>query len=290
MIRSMTGYGAADIGGEGYRLTVEARSVNGRFCEVRARLPGSIAPLESKVVALVQQRVSRGTISVSVNRNGSLGNERPSLDLAAAKTYHEDLSRLKEAFGLDGEIELGLLAGLPGVFSRQEASLEAQDVWPLLEKACNAALDDLDRMREAEGRALQQDFVERTGTLERLLSEVEALAPLRVERARDRLRQRTKELLGGQALDEMRLEMEVALMAERSDITEECVRARSHCEQFVEALNQEQPGRRLGFLLQELQREANTLAAKANDVDISILVVRVKEEIEKLREQVQNVE
>ena len=290
MIASMTGYGTAEIDEDGYRFAVEMRSNNGRFCEVSVRLPSSIAVLEPKIAALVQKKVSRGRVNVSITRNGVQKAEPPSLDVELARAYRDSFVRLKEDLRLEGEVDLELLSGIPDIFSREVKNLEAEEVWPVLEKVCNAALDDFNQMREAEGKVLYEDFVQRIEALEDMLCEVEGLAPLRVERVREHLQERIKDLLQTQGIDETRLAMEVALFADRSDITEECVRLRSHNKQFLEALQQDAPGRRLNFLLQEMNREANTIGAKANDADIAFLVVRMKEEIEKLREQVQNVE
>jgi len=290
MVLSMTGYGSAEIEEDGYRFTVEIRSTNGRFCEVRVRLPTSIAALERQVIALVQKHVSRGNVNVSIVRNNDQNLLRPSVDLDAARAYRDELSHLKEELGLVGEIDLRLLSGLPGVFSKQEEAIESERAWSVLQKGCLAALEDLTRMRESEGNTLYEDLVHRIDVLDDLLREIERLAPLRVEAARERLRLGVQALLQGQSVDEARLETEIAIFAERSDITEECVRARSHSKQFLNALGEDAPGRRLNFLAQEMHREANTIGAKANDADIGFLTVRMKEEIEKLREQVQNVE
>lgn len=291
MIVSMTGFGKGDASDGRSRAVAEVRTVNSRFCDVAMRAPSFLLPLEPRLKEVVQSAISRGRIEVTLSFEGAGGGGgRPVLNLEVAQGYWEGLSRLKEALGVAGEVDLRTLAGLPDVFQYASNGLDVETAWLLVEKAAAAALDQCNRMRRAEGELLRKDFEVRVRALERLLGEVEVLAPGRVAAGRDRLRERIAQLVTG-GIDEDRLASEIAILADRLDITEECVRFHSHNEQFLLSLQRDEPvGRRLNFLLQEMGREANTIGSKANDAGIAHLVVEMKEEIERLREQVQNVE
>lgn len=291
MIASMTGFGKGEASDGQRRAVVEVRTVNSRYCDVVPRMPQSLSGLESRLKEVVQAAISRGRIEVTVLLEGAgADGGAPVLNMDVARGYWEGLSRLKEAFGVEGEVDLRTMAVLPDVFRYAPDGVDLEAVWGVIERATSAALGQCNRMRRAEGELLRRDFEARIGALERLLREVEALAPGRVAVARDRLRERLAQLLSNE-IDPDRLAAEVAILADRMDITEECVRFHSHNEQFLRSLGRDEPvGRRLNFLLQEMGREANTIGAKANDAAIAHLVVEMKEEIERLREQAQNVE
>lgn len=291
MIASMTGFGKGEASDAQNRASVEVRTVNSRYCDVAPRMPQFLSGLESRLKEVVQATISRGRIEVTVSFEGAGASVGvPVLNLEVARGYWEGLSRLREALGIDGALDLGTVAALPDVFRYASEGVDLGAAWALVERAAAAALDQCNRMRRAEGDLLRRDFEARVGALERLLREVEALAPGRVAAARDRLRERVAQLLTNE-VDPDRLAAEVAILADRMDITEECVRFHSHNEQFLRSLERDEPvGRRLNFLLQEMGREANTVGSKANDAAIAHLVVEMKEEIERLREQVQNVE
>lgn len=291
MIASMTGFGKGEASDGQSRAVVEVRTVNSRYCDVAPRLPQPLSSLEPRLKEAVQATISRGRIEVSVLFEGAgAGASIPILNLDVARGYLEGLSRLKEAIGVEGTLDLGAVAALPDVFRYASDGIDLEAAWALVERATSAALEQCNRMRQAEGGLLRRDFEARIEALETLLREVEALAPGRVTAARDRLRERLAQLLSNE-VDPDRLAAEVAILADRMDITEECVRFHSHNEQFLRSLERDEPvGRRLNFLLQEMGREANTIGSKANDAAIAHLVVEMKEEIERLREQAQNVE
>jgi len=289
----MTGFGAAAASVPGGRLAVEMRAVNHRFSEIQIRLPRDLAGLEDRVRAMVQARILRGRVEVSVTREDA--GRRPrvvraDVDLAAA--YAQALRELARAVGAAGEVTIDHLTALPDVVRVDEDRPALDVVWPALEEAVHAALDALTAMRAAEGRRLAEDMLARLEVLERAAEAVAARSRVVVQAYGERLRARLRELLGEVPVDEARIAMELAVAADRSDITEELVRLRSHLAQFRDTVLGEDGalGRKLEFLLQEMGREVNTLGAKANDLEITRQVIAMKAELESLREQVQNVE
>ena len=292
MLLSMTGFGTSQVRREGIQLSVEIRSVNGRFCDVRVRAPNWMSELEPRVKELVKREIARGTVTATIDwQKENERAKRVSVDLELARAYRDRLLELQDLLNVEGSVDLDLLSRFPDIFRSELPSYDMDAVWTLVAEACQEALSQHLEMRRAEGAAIQRDFRGRIRSLEELLGEVERLVPMRVERVSDRLKDRIARLLDSGEVDESRLAMEVALFADRADVTEECVRLRSFNQQFLEALEgDDAAGRKLTFILQEISREANTLGAKANDVEISHLVVKIKEEIERLREQVQNVE
>lgn len=294
MICSMTGYGRTESEGEGSRFTVEIRSVNNRFLDIQVKMPRSLAVLEPRVKKALQERFSRGRIEVFITRNG--GEEgtpaRFVLDTALAEQYISALRELKDRFSLPGEADLSLVTGLQDVITREESREDPEAVWPFLSAALSRAMEELHGMRAAEGSALVQDLTARLDKIDGLISSVRARAPRTVEAARARMAEAVGRWTGEQP-DPLRLAQEIALLADRSDVTEELTRLASHMAQFRKLLADargEALGRKLDFLLQEMGREANTIASKAMDADISHDVVDIKAELEKIREQVQNIE
>lgn len=293
MIRSMTGYGRGDAQTPAGRFTVEVRSVNARFGEVLVRLPRDVTPLEDRVRAVVQSRVLRGRVEVTIMRDDRAARMkavRADADLAAA--YAQALRDLADVMGVPDGISLSQVAAFPDVIRVEEAKEDLEALWPALAPAVEAAAEDLVAMREAEGRRLAEDLEARLAHLEALAAEVEARSRLTVSAHAVRLRDRITELLGGFPLDESRLAAEVAIFAERSDVSEEVTRLRSHIAQFRADLR-DSPGavgRRLEFVLQEMGREVNTTGSKANDLEITRAVIAMKGELESMREQIQNVE
>jgi len=292
MIKSMTGYGRGEWQENERRVEVEVKSFNNRYLDISPHLPRRLNSLETQVRSLIKQRVSRGRVEVSVQINdSSLAEQRLELDLALAKDYHLALKILQQDLGIPGEIRLETLANFKDIFTRKEVETHLEKEWASLRVALEAALSSLEQMRRDEGLALREDFLSRLKALEEMAREIEKKAPLALKACRDRLAERVQELSGGLPVDEVRLAQEVAYLAERSDITEELVRIRSHLNQFREMLDDPEPvGRKLEFLLQEINREANTIGAKASDAGIAQVAVGIKSELEKMREQVQNVE
>jgi uncharacterized protein (TIGR00255 family) len=291
----MTGYGHAAFDAEGVPFEIEVRTVNHRHLDVRARLPRGLAGFESELRAQVAERLVRGKVDASVRAlPGATPAETVELDLAAAERYLRAARELRGR-GVGGELDLGALLGLPGVARVVERDLASETVRQALLSALGAALDSVDEMRGAEGAALDRDLRGRLAAIEALVADIESRAGDVQRIVRERLRRRSEQLrddVGG--LDEARLHQEIVWAADRLDVTEEAVRLRSHVAQFrslLEGAGQGRPaGRRLDFLLQEMAREANTIGSKSADAPIAHRVVDLKAELERIREQVQNVE
>jgi uncharacterized protein (TIGR00255 family) len=288
----MTGYGREERVFKGGLLAVEVRSVNSKYCDLSLRLPKSLLPFESALRSLVQQRIARGRVEVSVSYNGDADRSRSlQLDLPLAQQYRRLLQQLKTRLKLKGEVDLALLIGLRDVISPVESVQPVAGLQQAAERAIGRALDRLEAMRAREGRALAQDSAARLKTIRTAAERIRARAPQVVADYQQRLDARVQQLAGGLKLEPARLVQEVALFAERCDITEELTRLESHLMQFDEMLARREPvGRSLDFLIQELNREVNTVGSKANDAAITREVVAVKSELDKLREQVQNIE
>lgn len=296
MIRSMTGYGRAGFEVGGIPFEVEVRTLNHRFLDLQLRLPSTLANREAEFRSLVQECLRRGKVEVSV-RTGASASQAQDLefDLLAADQYLQAARALQRRHGLSGSVDVGTLLELPGVARWAERSLSGEELYAALRAAFETALGTAVAMREAEGRALARDLEQRLDHVCQIAAALEERSEL-VERAvRERLRKRAEQLRDETGfLDEARLHQEIVLAADRMDINEELARLRSHAEQFSRALDESSPadpaGRRLGFLLQEMNREANTVGSKAADAPIALHVVELKTELERLREQVQNVE
>ncbi len=288
----MTGFGRGEAVGRGRTYTVEVHSVNHRFQEIRARLPKRLAGLESRLQRAVQQRFARGHFEVSVQEKELDGRARTlKLDLLLARQYVELLRGLQQELDLPGHVTLDMVAGQRDLIAVEDSEETLEDAWAEMEPAVVAALDSLTAMRTQEGAALVHALRRHLDEIDGVLARVVGRTSDLVTAHRNRLRARVAELLDGRLPDPVRLEQEVALLAERGDVTEECDRLRSHVTQFRETLHQAGPqGRRLDFLLQEMNREANTVGSKATDASLAQDVVELKTAIERLREQVQNLE
>lgn len=292
MISSMTGYGRGEATGNGRRFVVEIRSVNHRYADFAIRLPKEYATLEDRMRKYIQSRIDRGHLDVYVNAQSLGGRKRQlQVDKELAIAYYNSLEELKGHLGLSGTVDIEVMTRLPDIFVLEELPEEAEQYWPALEAALGEALDRLIRMRGAEGKALAVDMENRVTCIEHLLVAVRERAPLVIDEYRERLARRINELTGDNTLDGDRLALEVSLFADRSDITEELVRLGSHLQQLHGALTGGGTvGRKLQFILQEIHRELNTVGSKAGDSEISRKIVEAKSELEKLREQAQNVE
>lgn len=292
MIASMTGYGRAEARAHGVTATVELRGVNSRYLEVSARLPRSLSRRENDVKEALRSRISRGKLTVTVNLERESDGDIPlSVNVQAARAYHKLLNDLRKAVRSTERVRLAHLLQFPEVFESREADAMDEREWTVARKALDAAADMLHEMRMKEGAELANDFRSRLSLLEQRVEEVERLSRGQVPRERARLRERIAQLLEQERIDEGRLEMELTMLADRLDVTEECVRFRSHTKFFREAIDDKEPaGRKLNFLVQEMNREVNTMGSKSNDTGIAHLVVGMKEELEKIREQLQNIE
>jgi uncharacterized protein (TIGR00255 family) len=291
-MHSMTGFGRGQSSDDGYTVTVEIRSVNNRYLETSARLPRPLAVFESHVGELVQKRLSRGKVNVTVSLETAAGGavHKIAPDLALAEAYRDAIDELRSHLGIVEEVSLGQLLRIGDIITAKQTEIEDESAGKLLSEAVDGALTELQSMRQQEGAKLEADFRERLRILVDLLASAEERAPDRVQEAKQRLEERIAKLLSNDTVDEQRIALEVAVIADRYDITEEIVRFKSHLEQFESIMSEPQSGRRLNFLLQELNREANTIGSKSNDATVAHIVVEMKEEIERLREQVQNIE
>jgi len=288
----MTGFGAGRGEAAGEALTVELRAVNGKFCEVKPRLPRELVSLEPDLTKAIKSRISRGMIDVFVRRESSSAHAvTPKIDVPLAAAYAKALRDLKDELGLAGEPTVHEVATMEGVLSLGEAPPDTEKLASALQTALQNALDALDQMRRKEGEALARDLTTRLATIETHAKEIQRLAPLQVEAAKDRLAARIAELTRGVPLDPARLAQEVALIADRTDVAEELTRLASHLDQSRGLIRSDAPaGRKLEFLVQEINREINTIGSKSQQAGIAQLVVDLKAELERIREQVQNVE
>ena len=288
----MTGFGAGRGESGGEAISVELRSVNGKFCEVKPRLPRELAALESELVKSIRGRISRGVVDAFVRRDLAGGRASvPHVDLALASAYAKAFRELKDSLGLAGEATVHEIAAMEGVIALGESAPDPQSAAAALQQAASAAIEALDQMRRREGEALGRDLTTRLDTVEKGAREVARLAPLQVDAVRERLTTRIAELARGVPLDPARLAQEVALFADRTDVSEELTRLASHLAQARGLVASQAPaGRKLDFLVQELNREINTIGSKSQHAGIAATVVELKAELERIREQVQNVE
>ncbi|HVO18853.1 MAG TPA: YicC/YloC family endoribonuclease [Anaeromyxobacter sp.] len=291
MIRSMTGFGAGRGVVNGEEIDVEVRSVNHKYCEVKVRMPRELAALEHEVVRSVKERLARGGVDVAVRRIASGSLVSPRVDVGLAESYARAFAEVQARLGLPGPVTLAEVIAAEGVVRLDERVLDLENVGEALRRAVSAALGQLVAMRAREGEALARDLFSRLDELEGLVERIGALAPQAVETYRTRLAERIAELTRGVALDPARLAQEVAIFADRTDVAEEITRLRSHSAQVRALLDVSEPaGRKLDFLVQEMHREANTIGSKSQHAGIAGLVVALKAEVERMREQVQNVE
>lgn len=289
MIKSMTGFAKAEAGEKNFHAVVEIRSVNGRYLEPQVKLPRELSQREYDLREILRAALTRGSVSVTVKIEHKATAPRK-LNENVAVQYAGALESLKKKLKLKDVITLDHLLQFKEVF---DADTEAEDVemWRVAEKAVRTALKLHDEMRVNEGRELVKDFKNRVKEIETGLNKVEDMGSKRIPEERERLRARIAQLFESDEIDEQRLQMEIVLLADKLDISEECVRLRSHIKFFHETLDEKEAvGRKLNFLLQEMNREVNTIGSKCNDAAISHIVVGMKEELERIREQVQNVE
>jgi uncharacterized protein (TIGR00255 family) len=293
LIRSMTAYGRGEYRSGDTLFVAEIKSLNHRYLDIVLRIPKKFLVVEKDLKSLISSRFKRGRIEVFIEIQ-SEGEDIPynlEVNTSLAKSYFEIFNQLSEQFGLDQEIQLDSLLQMKDVVVAKPAEIDMEQIKNGLQEALIQALDPLEAMRSREGETIEADFQERIALLGRYLDDVEKRAPDLVEEHRNRLNENLNRMLKDVSMDESRLAQEVALFAEKSDITEEIVRTRSHLGQFREYMSLDDAvGRRLDFLIQEINREVNTIGSKTSDSFVARVVVEMKAELEKLREQVQNVE
>jgi uncharacterized protein (TIGR00255 family) len=288
----MTGYGRGESERGGAKISVEVNSVNRKQSDIVINLPRELSALEPRVREVVSDRLARGRTNVVVAYDPSAhASRRLALDGALARSYHDGMCSLQKELGVTGEITIAMILQAPGVLRFSDDGLGPDKVWPALEEALGAALDDLIKMRAREGKHLAKDLIHRLKVVRQALKEVRKMHPAVAEKYRATLVERINKAGLDLAPGDERLLKEVAFFADRSDVSEELTRLESHLAQFAHHLRKDEPvGRTLEFITQEISRELNTLGAKAGDAEISRHVLACKSEVEKIREQIQNLE
>jgi uncharacterized protein (TIGR00255 family) len=293
-MKSMTGYGRGECARNGFKVTVELSSVNRKQTEISVVLPRELEVLEARTRDVINRAVSRGRLTVRVSLHAADGTDaaRARLNVPLARAYARELTRLGRELKLAGPVTLDMLARAPGVFENAAGIDDAEGFWPAIEMALEKGLATLLKMREREGAHLARDLSARAAAMRKSAAQIRKHAPLVQVRYREQLLERIKAAgLEAPAVDDERLLKEIVYFADRSDISEELTRLQSHFQQFDDCLGSREPvGRTLDFLAQEINREINTIGSKANDAAITRAVVTFKAELEKFREQAQNVE
>lgn len=292
MVLSMTGYGRAGAVLNGRDIKVELRSVNARFLEYSSRLPRSCLYMEDRLKKLVAARVSRGKVELSLTiQSVSAADTVVTVNWQLAESYRAALTAMVQKMDLKNDTTVGMLARFPDVLAQTAAPTDEEALWNDVASVAGQAVDAFVSMRAAEGEKLQADVLARLNTIETLVGQIEQNSAGRVQAYTDKLYARLQELLGDRTIDEARIVTEAAIFADKTAIDEETVRLHSHIAQYRQILDLDEPvGRKLDFLTQELNRESNTIGSKCQDVAITRLVVELKSEIEKIREQIQNIE
>ena len=294
MIQSMTGYGRTEAILNDRKYTVEIKSLNHRYLEISLRVPTLLSPLELEIKKKISGRFTRGRIEASIRMDsdcGSISEGRYELNLPLIRNYYELLILLKQELNLEEKITLTMMTGFRDAFVLKDPGLDLSVVWEDLETVLDKAMAALIEMRKKEGENIYHDLMQRLNLIIKSLDSIALRAPQVTVEYQKRLSERVKELTGGMVLDDLRLGQEVAIMAEKSDITEEIVRLKSHIHQFGDLLkNIDAAGRNIDFIIQEMIREINTIGSKSSDADISRKVIEIKSELARIREQVQNIE
>jgi uncharacterized protein (TIGR00255 family) len=293
VVASMTGFGRAEMSRDGINISTEVRSVNSRYLDITLRLPRSISQREKELKDIVRTFLNRGnlniTIKIAYDSNGAIALK---VNKAAAKSYFRLLNEIRKSVKIREQVKLEHLLTFSEVLEPVEEKETDEHEWELVQEAVRQALENLNAMRSQEGSELAKDLEKRIHWMEETLNKVEKLSKERIPEEHKNLHERIAQLLEDKfVIDQNRLELEIALMVDKLDITEECVRYRSHNKFFLEALKKnEAAGRKLNFLVQEMNREANTIGSKSSDASIAHMIIGMKEELEKIREQLQNIE
>jgi len=292
MIKSMTGYGKGRKTTDHLALTVEIKSVNHRYSDLTVKSPRGLLPFENSIKKTIGRRLNRGKIDVFINQESAAGSLAvPAFNRGLAASYMKVFKEMRDTFDLEGGIPLSLLAEQKEVILLKEEELPEDEVRLCLDEALKQAMEAIEGMRGAEGEALQEDMENRLAVVEELLGRIEQRAPQVPEEWQEKLSERLTRLHKDVEFDPQRVAQEIAVFADRCDISEEVVRFRSHLKQFRLLFETDEPiGRQMDFLVQELNREVNTMGSKSNDAELTRTVVTIKSELEKIREQVQNVE
>ena len=299
MVKSMTGFGRGEYEDDTFSITVEMMAVNHRYNEVSIRLPRFMNPVEDRIRKIILKTISRGRVDVFINADYTTSdNATLKVDKKLAAAYHQALLDIAEAIGagkinMNEAVEVMNIARFEDVINVKEGFFDVESVWPKIQIAVQQAIDNMVAMREAEGNNIYGDFIYRADLIAEKLAMIEERSGMIVDEYQSRLTERINNILAEHdvTIDPERLLQEVAIFADRANVTEEIVRLKSHIKQFKIILESDKPvGRKLDFLIQEFNREANTIASKANDYTLAQIVVEIKAEIEKIREQIQNIE
>jgi uncharacterized protein (TIGR00255 family) len=287
----MTGFGQGEAANAHSTVTVEVRSVNHRFLDIAFKLPRSLQNREPDIKEIVRGKIARGRVSITISVESASTGRGVAINETVLEQYLSQLRAFAKRHDLDDRISLDALVALPEVVTTKETEPGEDELWPLVDKSLGEALDACNRMRVDEGKALEKDLVDRMKLIEKTVAAIEKLAPAVAKRQVETLRKRVAQLAGDIAIPEDRIAAEIVMLSDRTDITEEVTRLRSHLAQFNGALKDGgEVSKRLTYLLQEMHREASTMGSKASDTEVIQHVVVLKEETEKLREQVQNLE
>ena len=291
-IKSMTGFGRSEIQAGNRVWTTELRCVNNRFLEVKIKLPKGYCALEDRVRKLVATYLQRGRVDLVVNVSGDFSDlMQVNVNIELARTYKNALVQLGQDLAIKGDADLTFLASLPDVLVREQKNEDLEGVWMLLSRSVEEAIVHCETMRQQEGNTLLVDLAGRLDIFSKVLEQVADAIPELLVQRKSLLQERLEKLLGNVQIDPMRLAQEVVILADKTDVTEEIVRLRSHMQQFRSSLVEDGAvGRKLDFLVQEFLREVNTLASKISDAHLAHLAVELKSELEKMREQIQNIE
>ena len=287
----MTGYGVGKVKAEDGECLVEIKSLNNKYCDINIKNNFQSLEIEQKIEKLIKERVLRGKINIIIKvENYGLAEEKIILNEDVADSCYKNLKTLKEKYGLKDEIGIDSMLKFKDIFTIVKGE-ESVKIWPLIEKAMNLALDSLLKMRGREGKVLIADIRKRIKKIQKLIDRIEKYSKSSPLDYKDKFLSKIKKLTEGLNVDEGRIELEAAIFAEKTDITEEITRLKSHLIQFDDLLNSEESvGRKMDFLTQEINREVNTIGSKTNDIEVTSLVVLVKSELEKIREQARNIE
>lgn len=289
-MNSMTGFGKAEYK-NGYELCVEIKTVNNRFLDVLPKYPKSFAAFDDAIRKTVQSKLTRGRVEIFFTFSDMRGGDKQiGVDLPLAKAYYEAAQKISEHLGIENDLTVLAIMRSPDVISSLDNETDEEELKKIVISVLSDALDNLNVMRKVEGEKLKNDMLCRISEVERLVKSIEALAPAVQDSYRARLSEKVSNALGGADIDESRIIQEVAIFADKADINEEITRLHSHISQFRKIAEGLDPGRKLDFLIQEFNREANTICSKSNDIQITGEALSLKSEIEKIREQVQNVE
>lgn len=291
MFRSMTAYSKAENIENGLKVSVEIKSVNGRNLDLNIKSPKSISHKEFQIREILKQNVSRGNLNIYINVEKDSSVAPFFINKDIAKNIYGNLSDLKKDLKIKEPVTLNELMDFQQFFTQKEEEIEDEKIWKLTEQTLRKALFDFIDMREKEGLNLLNDLKERNKTILEIVKKIEVIGVERIPNERERLRQKVAQIFDNDDIDEQRLQLEMILMADKLDISEECVRLYSHLKLLNELFETDKPvGQKIGFLLQEINRETNTIGSKINDATVAHLVVDMKDEIERIREQVLNIE